>query len=318
MPAEPPEASPEQIHAAVERALPLLEKASAGSAEQRTCFTCHGQALPVFAIAASARHGFSVDTDNLKRQLTHTRAHLRRGRKAYQEGKGQGGGVDTAGYALWTLEEDEASQDEVTAMVTEWLLKRQNEDGYWACSSKRPPSEASDWTTTYLALRALSAFGTDDQQQGIEQANAHAQAWLAKSKPQDTEDLVFHLLSLGYVDAPANVSASTIDRLRRAQRENGGWAQKEDMESDAYATATVLYALHDSGAVRSEEPLWKRGVRFLLDQQLDDGSWKVKSRSVPFQKYFESGFPHGDDQFISTTATSWATLVLLQSLSDTR
>ena len=51
-------------------------------------------------------------------------------------------------------------------------------------------------------------------------------------------------------------------------------------------------------------------VTFLLASQLEDGSWLVRSRSKPFQKYFESGFPHGKDQFISCAATGWAVTAL--------
>ena len=47
-----------RIRAAVERSLPLLERASAGTAAQRTCFTCHGQAQPVIALVESQRRGF--------------------------------------------------------------------------------------------------------------------------------------------------------------------------------------------------------------------------------------------------------------------
>jgi hypothetical protein len=36
----------------------------------------------------------------------------------------------------------------------------------------------------------------------------------------------------------------------------------------------------------------------------------VKSRSFPFQPYFESGFPYGPDQWISAAGTSWATMAL--------
>jgi hypothetical protein len=45
---------------------------------------------------------------------------------------------------------------------------------------------------------------------------------------------------------------------------------------------------------------------FLLKTQLADGSWFVKSRSETFQPYFESGFPHGNDHWISAAGTSWA------------
>ncbi len=94
-----------RIAQSVERALPLLEIASSGSADQRTCFTCHSQALPIFALTEAQRHGFHVDSENLERQIQHTIKHLERGREQYDQGKGQGGGVDTSGYALWSLED---------------------------------------------------------------------------------------------------------------------------------------------------------------------------------------------------------------------
>jgi hypothetical protein len=78
------------------------------------------------------------------------------------------------------------------------------------------------------------------------------------------------------------------------------------MQSDAYATGEALVALHESGAVRQGDPAVRRGVEFLLRTQLEDGSWLVRSRAVPIQAYFESGFPHGADQWISAAATAWA------------
>src|SRR5215813_1842677 len=44
--------------------------------------------------------------------------------------------------------------------------------------------------------------------------------------------------------------------------------------------------------------------------QLEDGSWYVRTRASPIQPYFESGFPHGRDQWISAAATNWATMAL--------
>ena len=52
-------------------------------------------------------------------------------------------------------------------------------------------------------------------------------------------------------------------------------------------------------------PAYRGGLRFLIADQREDGSWFVASRSKPFQPYFESGFPYGKDQFISMAATSW-------------
>ena len=63
----------------------------------------------------------------------------------------------------------------------------------------------------------------------------------------------------------------------------------------------------DAGRVR-------HGVAFLLRTQVEDGSWFVRSRAFGFQPYFETGFPHGIDQFISAAATSWAVMALAHAL----
>jgi hypothetical protein len=65
-------------------------------------------------------------------------------------------------------------------------------------------------------------------------------------------------------------------------------------------------ALHLAGGLATDDPAYRRGLAYLIGSQRADGSWLVKSRSKPFQPYFESGFPHGGDQFISAAATAWA------------
>jgi hypothetical protein len=60
----------------------------------------------------------------------------------------------------------------------------------------------------------------------------------------------------------------------------------------------------------TDYPAYRRGLDFLIRCQRVDGSWFVKSRSRPFQTYFESGFPHGPDQFISAAASAWAVAAL--------
>ncbi|MCP4174459.1 MAG: hypothetical protein GY758_27225 [Fuerstiella sp.] len=95
---------------------------------------------------------------------------------------------------------------------------------------------------------------------------------------------------------------------------DGGWAQTAQMECDAYATSTVLASLLKAGRLKPEHAAIRSGVRFLLDRQLDDGTWHVVTRADGFQPYYETGFPHDEDQFISVAASSWATIALLRSL----
>jgi hypothetical protein len=71
-----------------------------------------------------------------------------------------------------------------------------------------------------------------------------------------------------------------------------------------------LVALQRAGGMPTSDPAYQRGVQYLLKTWKPDGSWYVQSRSFPFQKQFESGFPYGKDHWISAAATSWAVMAL--------
>ncbi len=113
------------------------------------------------------------------------------------------------------------------------------------------------------------------------------------------------ILGLTWAGAEQEFVAAAADELKRLQRADGGWAQTPELESDAYATGQVLDTLHEAG-VPSTDPAYRRGVDYLVRTQRDDGSWYVKSRAPKFQPYFQSGFPHDHDQWISMAGTGWA------------
>ena len=93
---------------------------------------------------------------------------LAKNRANYQMGKGQGGQVDTAGYALLTLDAGGWKADANTAAVVEYLLQRDKDRDHWLPVSQRPPTEASHFTTTYLALHALKKYPPADKQKAVE------------------------------------------------------------------------------------------------------------------------------------------------------
>lgn len=309
------EPRPEAIRAAIAKSLPLLEKGARGSIEHRKqCFNCHNQGLPILAITTARDRGFPADAEFLETQLQFTADFLAKNKDRYLEGKGQGGQVDMAGYALWTLESAAWPADETTNAVTEYLLLYERDQGHWKSVSRRPPSEQSPFTTTYLALRGLQHFGTSEQQERIAKRSEAARGWLLKATPEDTEDHVFRLRGLKLAGADPEAVLDAARDLLKLQRPDGGWAQLPELASDAYATGSALAALHLAGGVATTEPNYQKGVQFLLSTQHEDGSWYVKSRSKPFQAYFETGYPHGKDQFISSAAGGWATIALALTL----
>jgi squalene cyclase len=301
---------PEAVRAAVEKALPLILKSTAEYPESRDCFSCHHQAVPVLALASAKERGFAIPAEAISGPVTHTEADLRGSLASYRSGAGQGGGVTRAGYAMLTLEVGGKTRDEVTDAVTEYLLKKDESRDHWRGSSNRPPSEASEFTSTYLALRALTAYGKEGQKDRIAARVRKARRWLEATTPKDTEDRVFRLLALKAASSPEELIRKASDDLLKTRRDDGGWSQLDGGTSDAYATGSALVALHWAGQLATDSPVYRDGLKFLIADQRKDGSWFVASRSKPFQPYFESGFPYGKDQFISMAATSWAVTAL--------
>jgi squalene cyclase len=285
--------------------------------ERKQCFACHQQGVPIFALTAAKARGFEIDEAELTTQLEFIAGFLAKNREQYLQGKGTGGQADTAGYALTTLAAGGWKPDETTAAVTEYLLQRHKDLEYWKSTSNRPPTEAGSFTTSYVSLKGLATFAPAEQKERAERRIEQVRDWLLKAEPKDTEDRVFRLLALKQVAAPQQTIEAAAIELAARQRDDGGWAQLDGGEpeaatkSDAYATATALVALHEAGCLTSADAAYQRGLRYLLKTQQADGSWHVTSRSKPFQAYYESGFPHENDQFISCAASGWATWAIV-------
>lgn len=317
--ADEPTPSADTLRAAISKSIPLLERSAKTSlAERKDCFTCHNQGLPIMALATARRKGFEIDEAELKAQLQFTADFLGKNREKYKEGRGQAGQTFMAGYGLLALEYGDWPADETTAAVAEYFLKYQSDKDHWATHTNRPPSEASEFTSNFLGLNALKVYAAADQKDRAAARRDQVRKWLLEAEPKDTEDRVFRLYSLRLADAAATHIEAAAKQLLDTQRPDGGWSQLDTLDSDPYATGTALVALHRAGEVKPDAEPYLRGLDFLLKHQLDDGSWHVASRSKPFQTYYESGYPHGNDQFISITAGGWSTLAMLLALPDAK
>jgi hypothetical protein len=264
----------------------------------------------MLAFTTAQRHGFTLTDVDLADQREHLLRFLNLNRERFLKGQGTGGQVATAGQALWMLEEAGQMPNEDTAAVVTYLLLIHKDNDAWRSGTNRPPSQGSLFTTNYFAARGLRAFGTPDDKPRITKRLESVQAWALRTKTKDTEDRVFRLrlLKLG------NASAEQIEEAQRElldhQRPDGGWSQLDGGESDAYATGSALVALHEDAGLATDDARYRAGLRFLIGNQQDDGTWHVRTRAKPIQPYFESGFPHGKDQFISIAASAWATTAL--------
>jgi N-acyl-D-amino-acid deacylase len=310
------------VKAAIEKGLKRIEAGAGNYPTHRQCFSCHHQAMAVFSLTAARQRGFAVDADLLDAQVEFSLKTFHN-REQIAKGRGVGGDSTAVGYVLNTLAAADHPADDTTAALVQYLLARQNRDGSWPVPAQRPPTMQSLFTNTALGLYALRRYGPARAEAGdeahrkrIDAALGKARDFLVNGKPETTEDRVFRLRGLVWAGAEAKDVAGARDRLLEDQRDDGSWAQLAGLAGDAYATGTALVALRQAG-LEAGHDAYRKGVKYLLDSQREDGSWVVQTRSKPLQVYFDNGDAGGKSQFISFAATNWAVLALLETIPPT-
>jgi hypothetical protein len=308
-----------QERQAIERTLQLLQESSRQWLTKTGCASCHHQTLESMTVATARAKGFAVDDALSVEQQRRVERDLSNGQRRMLDAIRSTQPVQVGpnpeliyGYLLLGLAETHVRPSPLTDTAARYLLSLQEKSGNWRCRVKqRPPLEASDFAATALMIRAAFAYAPSDRKEESRKAISAAIGWLRTSEPSDTEDRAFRLFGLHWARAESASIAEAGRDILAHQRADGGWSQTTTQESDSYATAESLVALREAGLVRWDTPQFRRGIEYLLRNREGDGSWRVKSRAIPIQEYFESGFPHGKDQFISYAATCWATLALL-------
>jgi hypothetical protein len=323
------EASANDVESATRRAVDLVTRAGSNWMKNKKCFSCHHQTLPMLGAIEASRAGFAVDPAWLKLQADNAHTYFEERIGDMDEGEHVPGGAATAGYGLWALSLDQRAPDPTTTAIVNYLLQIQGVqklkdrktraegtplDGRWIASCRRAPLQGSEIGDTVLVLIGLEKYATPEQRPRVAAARAAAEAWVAGAKLKNQQDRVWRLWGLHRLDGDADAKAAVHTAILKAQRPDGGWPQTDDQESDAYSTAQTLFMLCQTGTP-ADDPVVQRARDYLLKTQLADGSWLVTSRvKNKAQPYFENGDPHGEHQFISTAATSWAAAALAQLL----
>jgi N-acyl-D-amino-acid deacylase len=313
---------------AVESSLPLLVRGWQSWSEQRTCGACHHR-LMIDRVAALAQQlGFSAassladdqrqfftrrqaaDEPRVRQQLSSEEEILRSALGIYGDG--------SSGDALNLNVAVELGMPRSRALEARALLlaRKQLADGSWRNGLPRVPILSSDFTTTAVAARAISAFGASTDAEEITRRVTRARQWLIDTHPRSTDDKASRLLGLRWTGADERSIANAADLLKREQQADGGWSQLPGFNSDAYATGMVLVSLHWGIGLPATDPIYRRGVDYLLRTQETDASWLVHKRAAASNDYFESGFPHGKFQFISYAGSCWATMALMYAATS--
>ena len=292
------------IPSAVRNSLALLEKQSATFIRTAGCNSCHSQSLPSAALGLARDYGLtSMKTfPQLPATMTPPAEQL------------MDFNVISPNSVAWELFDagmNHEPRTQVTDAIVRYLMASQTAEGGWHNpENRRPPMTSGRFQTAALAIYAMKNYAPEAEKLSREKGIARAVGWLEKATPVTNQDQACRLLGLAWGGAPTSAIREEAKSLAALQRADGGWSQLPAMASDAYATGEALFALGSAGRMSVSDPVFRKGVNYLLSTQASDGSWHVRSRSIWLQPYFESGFPYGRDQFISTAGTAWATLAL--------
>jgi ankyrin repeat protein len=302
--------------AAIQRSLPLLQRADAGFTAKSGCVSCHNDTLAAMAVGLARERGFAVDEKLSSQQVKINASNLEHQRDIFHQSFA-GEGDDTIGpliygYVLIGLNAEHYPADLNTDAVAIYIQAHQMPDGHWPypAADTRPPVCSDYLGQTVKAMRALQLYAPKAYAAQFDASVALASNWLANIEANTTEDYIWRVLGLAWAGRNKEAISKAERQLLELQRADGGWADLPTMSNSAYSTGRALFALQAAGLAVSD-PVYRRGMEYLLKNQLADGSWYVRTRALGFQPYFETGFPHGVNQSISAAATNWATMALL-------
>jgi hypothetical protein len=327
-----PPAAPGDPRTAVARSLPLLERASKEWLDSRGCNACHMQPVMLRVNAVARARGFAVDPAMLGALESSVQEDFgphfaRMAEKAVKTEEGVAvASLYVGGDQAFSLANSFAGaldaglpRHRFDRASVRLLARMQQPDGSWRHGPDRVPMQSGDIPSTAMAARVLKAYAAEvgpASRREFAGRVERAQAWLVARAPKNSDDAAFKLLGLRWLGADQALVSQAAAALASRQLPGGGWAQLDGLNPDAYATGQALVALAEGSGMRGSDPVYRRGMGYLLSTQDPDGSWLVHKRSVPVNRYFESGFPHGKFQFTSFLGTAWAAMALMYGQPD--
>ncbi len=293
---------------AVELSLPLLRTGSARMLKDGGCTACHAQPMVTLTTTLASRRGWTADP--APDAMTQVKQHISGALQSMLQFTAQGGAPEAELYSAFATQVAGAPAGMPTDGLMYYLAGTQSPAGFWhrPASPNRAPIQDGDISRTALAINALAHWSMPARKAELATRVERGASWLAAQEPASTEDRVMQLLGQMWAGAPIKQRDVRIKQLLALQQADGGWSQNPHLVTDAYATGQVLYALAEL-KVPATAPI-QHAIAFLLRTQQNDGTWHVKSRAMPIQPYFESGFPYEHDQWISFSGTAWADMAL--------
>jgi ankyrin repeat protein len=309
------------IQGAIQDSLPLLQRADLNFTKNAGCTSCHNNSLEAMAVGLARKRGLKIDEETAAAQVRVNIEELQALRDRMHQGYviqvGDTFSDFILGYQLIGLHAQNYQPDLNTDAAAMLIQSRQKPNGEWPYphADMRPPICLDYIAQTALSMRALQVYAPRTRKAAFEKSVRLAASWLVGAKSSNNEDRSWRLTGLAWAGTDHAATQKALQELLATQRPDGSWSHLPSMPGTPYATGRSLVALH-TGGLPVSSPAYQRGVKWLLTNQQEDGSWYTRTRALAFQPYFDAGFPHDYDQWVSAAGTSWATMALTFALPE--
>lgn len=285
------------------RAVDFLAREAAAWPAENKCFSCHNNGDAARAVYAAVKLGYESPrarlretTDWLSRpgewRRTETPAEFRDDRLS---------AIQFSAALVSAVDADCIKDRRALAAAADLAAAEQDADGSWHVDES---GQAGSPVTYGRALATWSARRTllAADEARFRGAAAKADAWLRGHEARTTPDAAAALLALADARDAAAVERrkQALGTLRLSRTGEGGWGPYPRSPAEVFDTAVALLALAAQQRAAETDALLAAGRKFLLAEQLDDGSWVETTR------------PSGARSYAQRLSTSgWATLALL-------
>ncbi len=270
---------------------------------QKHCFSCHNNGDAARALLRAAEAGLEVPED----ALADTTLWLQKP-DAWEHNGGDGPFVDkrlarlafTAALAT-AVSTGRVKDPRTLSKAAELLARDQADDGSWPLEGEDASSAPATYGRPLATLLARDSLIVADPAR-FGAAIDRAETWLNGRNLQNLTDASVTLMTIsGTKQRPApEKRRRAIELLAHAQAKDGGWGPDAFSPPEPFDTALALLALSKCEPTEHVKTMITAGRKFLIAEQLDDGSWTETTR------------PPGNVSYAEHMSTAgWATLALL-------
>ncbi len=290
------------LGAAEERAIAFLSREVPAWPAENQCFSCHNNGDAVRALFAARRAGHAVPPESMRVTVDWLADPA-----GWSEQKGADAFSDEvlariqfASALLDAIDvgliEDESALDRAAVLVA----SDQKPDGSWkldVSGSIGSPATYGTFLATSVAQRVLMA--ADSGRFSAELDRTYRFFRDVEVKTVLAAAAVLAALAEAEDAAAIVQREKCLELIAAGHAPSGGWGPYVTSAAEPFDTALVILALSRVGG---HEDKVQAGRRYLLENQLDDGSWPETTRPAGQISYA---------QYISTTG--WALLALIET-----